>query len=205
MRDFFLSSPWPGTIAWALIYCSDYLLTITSARLYRRNVSGKIVFEGSLELNPLFSRDVDSLKFPSPRFLLALVLTSSLTAIYWTLTLPDYQEFYTFVLGAGVSIELAIHVRHLQNLYLFSSTLTAQQLRGRIEYARPLLLLRSSVNMLGFALLFAAVFAFTGNWFVAGGMTSCLLLSAKHWYLAHRASAKRRALRTNPEQALPGS
>jgi hypothetical protein len=72
MRDLFLLSPWPGTIAWAVIYISDYVLTITCARLYRRNLASKIVFQGSFELNPIFQRDVDSLKIVSPRFLLFL-------------------------------------------------------------------------------------------------------------------------------------
>lgn len=88
MRDFFLNSPWPGMVAWTLIYISDFTLTIASARL-RRNVANKIVLEGSYELNPVFERDVDSKRFVSPRFLLLLVLTSTLVAILWALTVPD--------------------------------------------------------------------------------------------------------------------
>jgi uncharacterized membrane protein len=191
MRDFFLSSPWPGTIAWALIYISDFVLTITCARRYRRNLAGKIVFEGSLELNPVFEREVNSEKYFSPRFLLLLVLTSTLIPIYWVLNVPNYPGLYTFVLGALLSSQLAIHVRHLGNLYLFSSTLTSDHLSGRIEYARPLILRMSSVQILGFAILFAVNFVFTGSWFTAGGMVSCSALSAKHWYLARRAAAKR--------------
>jgi hypothetical protein len=190
MREVFLHSPWPGTVAWAILYISDFVLTITCARLYRRNIAGKIVFEGSFELNPVFQGDVDSMKFFSPRFLLTLVLTSTLTAIYWTLCLPSSHDVYSFLLGAAICLELAIHVRHLQNLFLFSSTLTAEQLRGRIEYARPLMLRMSSMQALGFAILFAVVFAFTASWFAAGGIFSCLSMSGKHWYLARRAAAK---------------
>ena len=161
MRDFFLRSPWPGTIAWAVIYISDYVLTITCARLYRRNLASKIVFQGSFELNPIFQRDIDSLKIVSPRFLLLLVLTSTLIATYWALTLPSASGFYTFMLGAAICLELAIHVRHLGNLHLYSSSLTTEQLCGRIEYARPLMLRRSSVQIFSFAVLFAVLFAFT--------------------------------------------
>ena len=199
MRDFFLSSPWPGAIAWALIYISDYVLTITCARLYRRNVANKIVFEGSFELNPIFQRDVDSLKIVSPRFLLLLVLTSTLFTIYWVLAVPSSPWLYTGLLGAAICMELAIHVRHLGNLHLFSTTLTAEQLRGRMEYARPLMLRMSSVQIFGFAILFAVAFAFTGSYFVAGGMLSCLSLAGKQWYLSRRAAANRRA---TTEQAL---
>jgi hypothetical protein len=193
MRDIFLRSPWPGTLAWAVLYVSDFVLTITCARLYRRNVANKIVFEGSFELNPAFQADVDSMKWVSPRFVLALVLTSTLISIYWALSLPSSPEIYSFLLGAGICLELAIHVRHLQNLYLFGSVLTTEQLHGRIEYARPLMLRISSVQAFGFGILFAVVFSFTANWFAAGGMISCFSISAKHWYLARRVAAKRAA------------
>jgi hypothetical protein len=191
MRDLFLSSPWPGVAAWALIYISDFVLTIVCARLYhRRNVSSKIVFEGSFELNPLFERDVNSLKFISPRFLMMLVLSSTLIAVDWALTVPDYVKVYVFALGAFVCVELAVHVRHLTSLFLFSSRSYAEQLRGRIEYTRPLMLWMSSVQILCFAMLFAVLFIFTGSWFAAGGTFACSWLSAKNWRLARRTSAR---------------
>jgi len=197
MRDLFLRSPWPGIIAWALIYISDFALTTIGARLYHRNASSKIVFEGSFELNPVFERDIDSGKLVSPRFLLFLVLSSALFAIYWALAIPHNPEIYMFVLGAAVCMELAVHVRHLGNLFLFSPS-SASRLSGRIEYARPLILRMSSVQIFGFAILFAVLFTFTESWFVCGGMVSCLGLSAKHWTLARRAASKR----ANAEQAL---
>jgi hypothetical protein len=200
MRDFFLNSPWPGTVAWALTYISDFVLTIACARL-RRNVADKIVLDGSFELNPVHQRDVDAKKFVSVRFLLLMVLTSTLVAIIWALTVPDSPKLYSFLLGAFICTELAVHVRHLGNLYLFSSRLTAEQLRGRIEYARPLLLRMSSVQILGFAILFAVVFVFSGNWFVGGGAVSCLSLSLKHWYLARRAAGNQVAKLEQPSPA----
>lgn len=202
MREFFLGSPWPATIAWALIYISDFVLTITCARLYRRHLANKIVFEGSFELNPVFQREVDTMKYWSPRFLLLLVLSSTWLVVCWALAMPSSPELYTFVIGGVICMQLAIHVRHLGNLHLFRSPLTAEQVSGRIEYARPLILQKSSVQMLGFAIMFGLLFAFTGSWFVGGGMVSCFALSGKHWYLARRAAAKRAA---NVEQAFAKS
>jgi hypothetical protein len=190
MRDFFLSSPWPGTIAWAFSYISDYVLTITCARLYRRNAASKIVFEGSFELNPIFQKDVDSLKLVSPRFLVLLVLTSTQIAISWALTIPSSPEAYAFVVGAFICLELAIHVRHITNLYLFSSRSAAEQMRGRIDYGRPLILRMSAVQILSFAVLFAVGLAFTGSWFFAGGAVSCSFLSFRNWRQAHAAARK---------------
>jgi hypothetical protein len=132
------------------------------------------------------------MKYWSPKFLLFLVLSTTWFVLYWALSVPDNPGWYMFVLGAPMCMELAIHVRHLGNLFQFS-TKWASQICGQIEYTRPLILRRSSVNMLGFSILFAVLFAFTGSRFVAGGMFSCFLLSAKHWYLARRAAAKRAA------------
>jgi hypothetical protein len=193
MRDFFLSSPWPGTIAWALIYISDFVLTITCARLYRKNLANKIVFEGSFELNPVFERDVDSMKYFSPRFLVALVLSSTFIAIAWVLGAQSSPGLYAFLLGAVMCVQLTVHVRHIGNLHFYGSRLSSEQISGRIEYPRPVMLSRSSVQLLGFVLLFAVVFVFTGNWFIGGGMFSCSVLSAKHWLLARQAARKRSA------------
>jgi hypothetical protein len=193
MREFFLGSPWPAILAWAVIYVSDYALTITCARLYRRNAASKIVFEGSFELNPIFQKDVDSLKLVSPRFLLLLLLTSTQIAISWALTVPSSPEVYAFIVGAFICMELAIHVRHISNLYMFSSRSAAEQMRGRIEYARPLILRMSAVQILSFAALFAIGFAFTGSWFWAGGVASCSSLSFKNWRQAQSAARKQAA------------
>jgi len=141
---------------------------------------------------------VNAEKYFSPRFLLFLVLTSTLIAVYWALSMPTYPAYYTFVLGAVLSSELAVHVRHFGNLFLFSTKLTADHISGRIEYARPLMLRMSSVQLLGFAILFAVSFAVTGSWFAAGGMFSCSVLTAKHWLLARRASVKRLAASGKP-------
>ena len=191
MRDLFFHSPWPGIIAWALIYISDFVFTMTCARLYRRSIGSKIVFEGSFELNPIFQRDVDSLRLFSPKFIAMLLATSTVLTLYWYATVATMPEFYVFVLGAMLGSELAIHIRHLTNLYLFGSRSTADQVRGRIEYARPLILRMSSVQVLGFAILFAIVFGFTGSLFVAGSATSCFFLALKHWVLARRADHAR--------------
>ena len=70
-------------------------------------------------------------------------------AVEWALAVPDNSGFFTFVLGALVCMELAVHVLHLGNLHLFGSSITTQPLSGRIEYARPLMLRMASVQIFG--------------------------------------------------------
>lgn len=191
MPDFFLRHPWPGIVAWSLLYISDHTLTIWCARLYRHGAGEKIVFEGSFELNPLFQKEVDSLRWVSGRFLWLLVLTDVLIALVWWLTWMSAPEPYSFLLGAVISIQLAVHVRHLRNLFLFRSMRGTDLVRGRIEYARFLILRMSSVEFLAFSGLFAVLFAFTQSWFMLGGTFACFVTAAKNWRLARKHAASK--------------
>ena len=129
------------------------------------------MYEGSFELNPVFQREVDALQWISLRFLLALVLTNVLLAALWLLNAQSSTELYSFLLGALISVQLAIHVRHLRNLYLFHAMRNADVVRGRIEYSRPVILRLSAVEFLAFSGLYALLFLFTRSWFV---MVGCL-------------------------------
>ncbi len=200
MADFFLKSPWPGLVAWSLLYISDFVLTVTCARLYKRGVADQIAFEGSYELNPLFQKDIDSLNFFSPRFLAMLALTALLIVILWVLSTDSPLPLYTFALGAVISVQLAIHIRHWTNLFLFRSVIAGDGVRGRIEYARPLIFRMSSVGLLSFAALYAALFVFVRSWFLAGGAVACLFAAGKHALLSRRA-ARRAAV--SPPQSSP--
>jgi hypothetical protein len=191
LREFFLSSPWPGVVLWCILYVSDFVLTVTCARLYKRSVAEKIVFEGSFELNPFFQSDVDSLSFVSPRFLATLVLNAVLLVIIWALEYDSLPDFYAFVLGAFICLQLAVHVRHLRNLFLFRALRNTEVVRGRIEYTRPLILRLSSIEFLAFSGLYGIVFVFTKSWFVIGGTSACFLTAGKHWWLAHRHVARK--------------
>jgi hypothetical protein len=177
---------WAGPVAWSVLYISDQTLTILCARLYRQGAGEKIVFEGSFELNPLFQRQVDSLRWISGRFLFMLFLTNVLIALVWWLNRQSSPEAYYFLLGAAICLQLAIHVRHLRNLFLFRAMRGTNAVRGRIEYSRPLILKMSSVEFLSFSALFALLFVFTGSWFVMGGALMCFFTAGKHRWLARR-------------------
>lgn len=75
MSHYLFQSLWPTLAFWAVLYISDYVLTVTCARLYRGGIDRNIVFEGSFELNPVFQKDIDSLRWLSPRFIWLLFLT----------------------------------------------------------------------------------------------------------------------------------
>ncbi|MGC1485824.1 MAG: hypothetical protein WA789_18675 [Candidatus Acidiferrum sp.] len=184
------SSLWPGLLIWLLLYVSDYALTIVCARLYRSGVNEKLVIEGSFELNPYFQRDIDALKVISPRFLAMLLITGLLLTLMWIMDSQSTPEFYEFVLGAMVLLEVAVHVRHIRNFFTFRMIGKSDCVRGRIEYSRPFSLRVSSTELFAFSGLFLILFAFTPSWFVLGGAASCALAAIKHRRLAKRVPSK---------------
>jgi hypothetical protein len=192
------TSLWPGLVIWSLLYVSDYAFTITCARLYRSGVNKILAFEGSFELTPYYQRDIDSLKVISPRFVAMLFVSGLLLAWIWFLASQSAQEFYAFMLGFMVLLELAIHVRHVRNLFLFRMLGDSDSVRGRIEYSRPFILRTSSTELFSFSGLFLLLSAFTQSWFVFGGAVACTLTALKHLQMARRLPSKTPAAQPEP-------
>jgi hypothetical protein len=179
-----LTTAWLGPLLWAALYISDYVLTLTCAGLYRSQ--GKIVFEGSYEITPVYQADVDALRKVSPRFVAALVLS---TAYIWLVRsiaawVPELQPLYIGMLGAMLLIQLTVHVRHLRNWFTFSRGIHV--IDGRLVYPRRFLLMSSAFELLLFAGLYLGLFLLTGSVFVLGGSLGCGILSIKHYQLARR-------------------
>lgn len=190
MPSLFFNYFWPGVAVWGLLYISDYALTLACACLYRMQQT--IVFEGSYELTPFFQKDINSLRVISPRFVAILLLTVGMMGLLWILTEESSTpQLYQFALGCLIVVQLAIHVRHLRNFFLFRSLNHTNMVHGRIEYGRTLLLRLSSSECFAFSGLFLMLFVFTQSWFILGGAVGCLSLGAKHRKFAskHHANA----------------
>jgi hypothetical protein len=184
--SFFRQSLWPGLLVWCILYVCDYYLTLVCARMYRRGACQKIVLEGSYEITPYFQSDIDSLNFFSVRFLGALLWSVMLLAMTWWFSQQSTNDFYQAILGALICTELAIHVRHFRNLFLFRAARDSDAISGRIEYSRHLMLRMSAIELFTFAAFYFVIFAFTSSWFVLGGSINCLVTGGKHLKLARK-------------------
>ena len=191
LDTYFFESLWPGLAFWGVLYISDYYLTLICARLYQRGVREKIEFEGSYEITPYFQADIDSLRAISPRFIAALLWTEVCLAAIWWFSWQSTIALYQVVFGAMVSVELAIHIRHFRNLFLFRTIAGSDAVQGRIQYSRPLSLRMSAVELYGFSALFLAVSFFTQSWFTFGGAMSCFVTATKHLRLARKTATAR--------------
>ena len=188
MTDFFLDYYWAGPLLWAALYISDYTMTLMCARLYEAGAREKIAFEGSYEITPFYQRDIDSLRRVSPRFVLVLGLGITIFALSARDSAASSPELFSFMLGALILLQLMVHIRHVRNFVLFRA-MTTDGIRGRIEYARPLMLKASSIEIAMFAGMFAILFLFTGSTFVLGGAFGCTIVAVQHWNLRRRAAA----------------
>ena len=120
MENWLAISPWPGLSLWILLYISDYYLTIYSERGFRE--IGHFQFEGSFELTPQFQKDIEALKPVSRLHIIMLILHSLLIILIWWLTqiFFSFQWAYLFCLGMYLLIEVAVHLRHLRNVFLIN-------------------------------------------------------------------------------------
>jgi Na+/serine symporter len=166
--------PWLSIALWALLYVSDYAFTIACARMYHAGVRDILVFEGSFELTPFFQKDVDALRTLSPRFVLALLWGIAMLALLWWLSRDSWPEVYDFALGALVLVQLAVHVRHVRNFVLFRKTLAGRGVQGRVEYARPLMLQLSALELACFAIVYLVGSS-------RRGVRSCLVARPAVW------------------------
>jgi hypothetical protein len=182
MVDALFDSPWLGPLLWVALYISDYLMTLTCARMYQAQQT--IVFEGSYEITPLFQADVNALRRVSPRFLIALLFsTGYLVVVQRTSSVVGSASLYTGVLGAMLLLQSAVHMRHFRNWFLFRN---GKAVQGRLSYPRVLLLRMSAFELLGFAALYLALFLATASIFILGGVLACGALSLNHYRLARR-------------------
>lgn len=193
MSGYFFDSWVPGVLLWALLYVSDYVCTLVSARLYRAGANQQIVFEGSFEITPYYQKDVDALRRLSPRFVFALCLYAGALVYMWFAArwLPYVAPVYPLCLGSLILVECTIHLRHFRNLFLFRSLALGAGFSGRVEYARPFMLRLSAVEVLSFAGMYLMLSVILASWFFLGGALGCLALGSNHLRLSRRHAAQK--------------
>lgn len=187
MEYWLATSPWPGVLFWIILYISDYYLTIYSARGFR--AIGHFQFEGSYELTPQFQKDVDALKPISARHIAMLVLCSLVIFVLWwviadRLALPWLYNLY---LGLFLLVEIAVHLRHLRNVFLVREVRRSGGVDGQISYRKWFSYRVSAFEfyLIGTLFLMVALLAFSS--FFLGGALVCFGTGFKHGLLARKA------------------
>ena len=71
--DALVGRPWLVAALWAVLSLFDFVATMLYSKAYREFLKETITYEGGMEMNPTFEKDVSELRWLSPRYLLALV------------------------------------------------------------------------------------------------------------------------------------
>jgi hypothetical protein len=180
------SSPWPGVILWLMLYISDYYLTIHSARGFRQ--IGHFQFEGSFELTPQFQKDVDALKPVSARHLTLLVLCSLIIFVLWwvMVALLARPWLYNLYLGLFLLVEVAVHLRHLRNVFLIREIRRHGGVEGQISYRKWFSYTISAFEFYLIGCLFLIVALLSSSTFFLGGALACFGTGFRHGLLARK-------------------
>lgn len=187
MEYWLARSPWPGVVLWIILYISDYYLTIYSARGFRG--IGHFQFEGSYELTPQFQADVDALKRISARHIALLVLCSILIVTLWwvIVRLLALPWLYNLYLGLFLLVEVAVHLRHLRNVFLIREIRKHGGVEGQISYRKWFSYRVSAFEFYLIGALFLMVAVLSFSFFFLGGALVCFSTGFKHGLLARKA------------------
>jgi len=194
MEYWLAASPWQGVILWMILYTSDYYLTIYSARGFRE--IGHFQFEGSFELTPQYQKDVDALKPISKRHIALLIVYSLLIFILWWVFayILVFPWLYKLYLGMFLLIEVAVHLRHLRNVFLVREIKKHGGVDEQISYRKWFSYRVSAFEVNLYGTLFLIIAVLNSSMFFLGGAIMCLGTGFKHNQLAKKAKA-------NPSQA----
>lgn len=191
MEYWLSTSPWPGAILWMILYVSDYYLTIYSARGFRE--IGQFQFE-VFELTPQYQKEVDALKPVSKLHIALLIVYSLLIVLIWWITdrilpFPWTYLAYLFYLGMLLLLEVAVHFRHLRNVFLIREVKRNGGVDGQIFYRKWFSYRISAFEFSMFSILFLIIAVMYYSPFFLGGAIMCLGTAIKHSRLAKKAKA----------------
>ena len=189
MEFWLATSPVPGVMLWIILYISDYVLTIYSARGFRE--IGHFQFEGSFELTPQFQRDIDARKPVSTRHIILLLLYSLLIIFIWWFTkqLLFFPWTYLLYLGMFLLLEVGVHLRHLRNVSLIHEIRKGGGVEGQIAYRKWFSYKISASEFYLYSALFLMIAMLTYSPFFLGGTIMCFGTGFKHNRLAKKAKS----------------
>lgn len=173
---------WAPIMVWSAVYISDYAFSVYNARLYRSGAYNYYEFEGSLELTPQFQDDIDNLRWVSPRFIRAFLLSNIMVVGVWWLTIEwsEWPQVFRFVLGGMLLLEAVVHLRHLRLFVLFKQLATGQGVEGKIRQTQWIGYQASGWEFIAFAGLWLLLGIISSSWFILGGAFMNAITGIQH-------------------------
>jgi len=184
MSDALISRGWPVILLSAVAFAGDYALTVWGARLYRNSGAKDILqYEGSYELTSYYQTDIESGRWFSQRFVLALLVSAGLLTVLWWITVGIGLWPMLFAAGVGSVLlrEVPVYLRHMQNISFFRHLGDLRVASGsHIEYPRALIYRLSATDMAVMAMAWLVLAALLESWFFLGGAIGSASVALTH-------------------------
>ena len=166
----------------------DFSATMVYSKAYREFLSDKITYEGGMELNPAFEKDVKQVWWFSPRYLLLLLAIGFLVTFLggWFPTL-----WFEFLAGTVLLLVLSIDLRHIDNLSaVWFMRSDPNSFKGRVEQSYALSQRRVTAATFNSGLLYLIVYFLVGRVFFLGGTVICTVFALRHFLLSRRKKSR---------------
>lgn len=172
-------------IAVPILMVCDYYLTLLG-NIYRKKKYGEHFIIETYELNPVWKKDVDKIKWINYRHLILVVL---MTVFFYFLSLFGNEILYNWLSGFFLTLFGMINGRHISNLFLFKYVSThPAEISGKVYMNHQLTLKISQYQLIILAVPILILTIRNPNSFNIGGLSSCILLFIAHliWLIRYK-------------------
>jgi hypothetical protein len=184
LLDVLVGSPWLVAMLWGILSLWDFVATMLYSKAYREFLNKTITYEGGLEMNPSFEKDVSELRWLSPRYVLSMLFVAFLLVL-GGLWLP--QIWFETLAGAALLLVLATDFRHIENLSVVGMLKKhPESMQGRLQQSYALSQRRVAVGTFNTGLLFLIIAVLAERVFFLGGALICGMYALRHYLLANR-------------------
>lgn len=185
----------PELIAVPVLMLADYALTILGAKasavVYRNHFTTP-----SYELNPLWRKSIDQIRWFNPRHITAVALVTMLLALLDQMESLPYDTIH-LALGMFFGAFGTVCGRHLTNLMLFRYlNRHPHEISGQVQLSMKVAFKISQFTYIGLIPLFIIVAALVPNAYTVGVLSGILALVLAHFVWGRRAKS------AEPQQAL---
>jgi hypothetical protein len=154
------------------------------SKAYRDFLSSTVKYERGVEMNPMFEKDVNQLRWFSPRYFILMPVAALLIG-FAGMWLP--AKIFELLAGTAILLALVVDLRHIENLsFVWFLKSDPEGFKGKIEQSYKLSQRRVAVNAFNTGVLYLIVFLLTGRIFFIGGTIISVLLAIRQFLLSGR-------------------
>lgn len=184
MIDTLVGHPWIVAVLWGGLSIFDFVGTMLYSKAYREFLSATVKYEHGVEMNPTFEKDVQTLRWISPRYIFLMLVVALLIILVGTWLPPLWFEALA---GAALLLVLITDLRHIENLSLVLFLKSDPEgFKGQIEQSYRLSQRRVAVGGFTIGVLYLIIYLLTGRVFFAGGAFISILFAGRHILLSRR-------------------